>query len=87
MAPESTANGEWNEYRRMIVSWHEDEVADRRDIREKLEATNKQVNDKLDGLSTQLAALKTERRVVLVLMGVVAPVVISAGVSLIFGLR
>ena len=82
MSNPSAVNGEWIEYRRMIVSWHEDEVAARRDIQEKLEAASTLLTGKLDNLSSQLTDLKAERRVVLVLMGVVAPILISAAVSL-----
>ena len=82
MSNPSAVNGEWIEYRRMIVSWHEDEVDARRDILRRLEDSDKLVNSKLDNLGAQLSALKTERRVVLVLMGVVAPILISAAVSL-----
>lgn len=82
MTTPHTTNGEWNEYRRLILSWHEDEVAARRDIREKLEAASTLLTGKLDNLSSQLTDLKAERRVVLVLMGVVAPILISAAVSL-----
>lgn len=82
-----TSNGEWAEYRRLILSWHDDEVAARKEIREKLEVSNKTINSKLDNLAAQLAVLKTERRIVLGLMGVVVPIILSAAVSLAIGLK
>ena len=82
MTTPHATNGEWNEYRRLILSWHEDEVIARRDIQEKLETASTLLTGKLDTLSSQITDLKAERRVVLVLMGVVAPILISAAVSL-----
>lgn len=61
MAPES--NGEWIEYRRMVIDWHEQEVLERKAIRDRLEAQEHLINSRLDGISRQLDEIAVERKI------------------------
>lgn len=60
MSPES--NGEWSEYRRMILDWHQQEVEERQEIKEKLESYQEATTLKLDTISNQLTALSVEKK-------------------------
>lgn len=86
MTLDQDSNG-WSEYRRMIISWHEDEVAARKEIQQQFIASNAVINAKLDSLDRSLGSLKHERRIVLVLMGIIAPILLSAVVSVAMGLK
>jgi len=75
MAPDSE-NG-WNEYRRMVIDWHEQEVQDRKEIRDRLERQEVAVNTKLDAISIQLAGFHGERRFRQWAVGIIVPAVVS----------
>jgi hypothetical protein len=80
----------WNEYRRMIIDWHAQDVQDRTLIRERLEAHQAEVALKLSAISTQLTELSVERRLAKWVMAIGVPAVISLAVSWLavkFGLR
>lgn len=59
MAPDS--NGPWEEYRRMIISWHEDEVAERRVIKEALVKYQSENSEEHQEIMTKLTTILTER--------------------------
>lgn len=80
MSAVDSSNG-WHEYRRMIIDWHEQDVKERIDIRERLEAQQKETALKLDAISDTLAMMKTERTMAKYFFGVGIPAFISLGVT------
>jgi hypothetical protein len=71
----------WTEYRRMILDWHEQDIQERKEIREKLEAYQKHSAEKLDAISDALSVMQTERGFVKYLFGIGLPALVALGVS------
>lgn len=83
MSPEDNTN-DWVEYKRLVLDWHEQDIIEKIEIKNKLEAQEKSVNDKLDALTTtvQGIGLTLERRkgiglAVNYVLAILIPLVIS----------
>lgn len=77
MGPESN---DWNEYRLMILDWHNQDIIEKREIRERLEAQEVRVTTQLSEIQATLAgftAVKEKRHLIL---NLVVPALVALGV-------
>lgn len=73
MSPEDN----WNEYRLMILDWHNQDLAEKREIRERLESHEKAVTTQLTAIQTTLAEMKAIRAHKITALNLAIPALVS----------
>jgi len=54
----SALDNDWNEYRLMIIDWHQQDIKEKADIRNRLEANQLMVTNQLTQIQTTLAEMQ-----------------------------
>lgn len=74
MAPE---DNDWNEYRLMILDWHNQDLIEKKEIRERLERQEKAVTEKLTSIQTTLAKMEAVRAHKITALNLAIPALVS----------
>lgn len=77
---EGSQNG-WNEYRRMVVDWHEEDKKERALLAAELAEYRKETSEKLDQISQTLVEFRTQRKAATWFLGIALPGAVSLAVS------
>jgi hypothetical protein len=67
----------WAEYRRLVLSWHDDDVRERREIRERLEKHQEEESIILRDINNALAELKFQSKALRWIGGVGVPAFVA----------
>jgi hypothetical protein len=74
-------NNGWGEYRRLVVEWHEQDVAERKEIKESLVEQQQQTTAQLKVILDTLNTIQTERKIAKYFGGIVLPIGVTVGVN------
>lgn len=74
MSPEDSG---WAEYRLMILDWHNQDIAEKKEIRERLESHEKMVTTQLTQIQTTLAEIQGARKLKITTLNLVVPALVA----------